>query len=260
MLRIHQVCLANGLLPFIAIAPVDARRPGRGRDPAVDTDVEHMTLVAADGSGLELAEPARELVQASPHEGETLAERALQLARSTEATPRTRSPPLHSLGYARYALGDPRALCERCARAVRVRRAFRRRRASCTRPPKPRSRTSRTPAGPTASAARNREPKLAHAGRARPNRGLPDLRLLVGRSRREAVVVGPAALLRASGDPPGKRGCSTTAQPSSRCSIVTAARRPISSARASSTRTRSGRSGRDARHRLARVRMPSEGD
>jgi len=58
---------------------------------------------------LALAERARELVQADPHGGAVLAEDALGLARAHHDT-EGQVAALHALGFARYALGDPRAL------------------------------------------------------------------------------------------------------------------------------------------------------
>ena len=67
-----------------------------------------MTL-AARREALELAERALSLVQAEPLEGCELAGEALQLARA-EGDTEAQVAALHALGFARYALGDPRAL------------------------------------------------------------------------------------------------------------------------------------------------------
>ena len=63
----------------------------------------------AQREAVELAERAREVVQANPLEGRQLAEEALRLARETGDT-EGEVAALHSLGYAFYALGDPHAL------------------------------------------------------------------------------------------------------------------------------------------------------
>ena len=67
-----------------------------------------MTL-AARREPFELAERARDLVQAKPVEATELAEDALRLAREQRDT-EAEVAALHALGFARYALGDPRAL------------------------------------------------------------------------------------------------------------------------------------------------------
>ncbi len=67
-----------------------------------------MTL-AARREVVELAEHARDVVQADPVEGRRLAEVALQVARAREDT-EGEVAALHTLGFALYALGDPNAL------------------------------------------------------------------------------------------------------------------------------------------------------
>ena len=67
-------------------------------------------MSSASGSeAVELAERARALVQAKPRRARTMAEQALRLAR-TQHDGEGRVAALHALGFARYALGDPRAL------------------------------------------------------------------------------------------------------------------------------------------------------
>ena len=58
---------------------------------------------------VELAEHARALVQAKPREARELADEALRLARA-EHDIEGQVAALHALGFALYALGDPRAL------------------------------------------------------------------------------------------------------------------------------------------------------
>ncbi len=58
---------------------------------------------------LQLAERAHALVQARPAHAHALAEQALELARRRR-DPESRVAALHALGFARYVLGDPRAL------------------------------------------------------------------------------------------------------------------------------------------------------
>src|SRR4051812_17486043 len=58
---------------------------------------------------LALAESALDLVQESPSAGLLAAERALDAARE-RGDAEAETAALHALGFARYALGDPRAL------------------------------------------------------------------------------------------------------------------------------------------------------
>jgi hypothetical protein len=97
------------LFPFIAVAPCrQASDPEEDAISTPDTNVKHMTLTERR-EALALAEQAREVVQADPQAGAALAEDALDLARARRDT-EGEVAALHALGFARYALGDSRAL------------------------------------------------------------------------------------------------------------------------------------------------------
>src|SRR5262249_18344353 len=70
------------------------------------------------GDALELAEQSFALVQTNARAGLAAAERALSLARE-QLDAEAQAAALHALGFARYAVGDPRALATIRA-AVRV--------------------------------------------------------------------------------------------------------------------------------------------
>src|SRR5262245_41340415 len=66
-------------------------------------------MSSANTDALQLAERAHTLVQANPARARALAEEAVTLA-EVQGNTEARVAALHALGFARYVLGDPRAL------------------------------------------------------------------------------------------------------------------------------------------------------